>query len=327
MKHALVTGAGGFIGRKLVAHLAERGWSGRALFHQSMGDVPSGWEAIRGDVRDLETMRGAASGANVVFHLAAAGDETDDTAVVESVNIEGTRRVVEACLHEAVDKLVVFSTVKVMGESTRGCIDESTPPEPSTEYGRSKLAAERIALAVDGPGSIRVTVLRLPMVYSEDLRGNMARMIAAIDRWPFPPLPRLDNPRSIVHVRNVIEAALLAARPGAGDGRTYFVTDERAWTTRELYEQIANALGRRVPQWSVPRWTLIATGRLGDLARRVTGRRVLPGTDEIRRFVSAACYRSDRIAAELGYRPVVGLPETLPEIVARHRRNRAAPRR
>jgi UDP-glucose 4-epimerase len=327
MKRALVTGAGGFIGGKLVARLAERGCSGRALFHRSVGDVPSGWETIRGDVRNLETMRAAAAGADVVFHLAAAGEETEDAAVVGSVNLEGTRTVVEACLHEAIPKLVVFSTVKVMGESTRGCVDESASPEPSTEYGRSKLAAERIALAVDGPGSIRVTVLRLPMVYSEDIRGNMARMIAAIDRWPFPPLPKLENPRSIVHVRNVIEAALLAAQPGAGDGETYFVTDERAWTTRELYEQIASALGRTVPQWSIPRWTLIAAGRLGDLARRVTGRNVLPGTDEIRRFVSAACFRSDRIAAELGYRPVVSFPEALPEIVARYRESQAVHRR
>jgi nucleoside-diphosphate-sugar epimerase len=157
------------------------------------------------------------------------------------------------------------------------------------------------------------------MVYGVGNRGNLLRMIHAIDRGRFPPPPAIANRRSIVHVANVVQAAMLAAHSAVGDGESFIVTDAEPHGIRSMYERICLALGRTVPRWSVPEVALRAAGRAGDVIGRVRGRRFPVDSDAVAKLIGNAWYSSAKIERELGYRPEMELAGALPNIVEWYR--------
>ncbi len=195
MTTALVTGATGFIGQHLVQRLLQENYQVRALARPSplQRNWPANVDLIEGDIRDAAKMKEAAAGANLVFHLAgrthALSQWGEDDAAYRPVNVEGTRNVLEGALAGGAQALVFFSTVKVFGDETAECRDETAPPCPSTPYGRSKAEAEDLVKDYARTTGLRGISLRLPMVYGPNNKGNIQRMIWAIDHHLFPPFP------------------------------------------------------------------------------------------------------------------------------------------
>lgn len=331
MKRVLVTGASGFIGGHLVGGLISHGVRIDALVRQRPRRSKWGQEVtvIGGDIcnrNDLEQLKGD---YDVVFHLAgrahAMSEAVGDENIYNRINVDGTRCVLDIAEARRARSLVFFSSVKAMGEESTGCLDESTEPKPATPYGQSKLAAERLVLDCGKRTGMHVVCLRLPMVYGPGNKGNMVRMIEAIDRGRFPPVSNVRNRRSMVHVGNVVDAALLAATHPSANGQTYIVTDSRPYSTGELYIQICRALGKPVPRWSVPKSALKAAGCVGDGIGRLRGRRWLFDSDAFAKLTGDAWYSSSKISRELGYRPRAGFEEALPEMIAWYRETQGRP--
>lgn len=137
MRHVriYVTGASGFIGGHVVREL-------RGAGHE----VRDEWI----DLLDRERLRAAIRGCDAVFHLAALYSYDAPTAEHERVNVEGTRVVVELCHELRVRRLVHTSTCGTCGPVPgRPATEEDGPPahEPAVPYKRTKLEAERLALA------------------------------------------------------------------------------------------------------------------------------------------------------------------------------------
>jgi nucleoside-diphosphate-sugar epimerase len=318
---ALVTGAGGFIGQRLVERLRAGNCDVVALIHHEPGpfDSVEKVDEVLGDIRDVDTMKAAAQGCDTVFHLAgrvhALSDTDADDALYDSLNIEGTRNVLEAAIAQGVERFVFFSSVKVLGEGGPERIDEDCEGVPETAYGRSKLTAENLVLEYGKQGGMHVTCLRLPLVYGPGNKGNLFRMIAAIDRGLFPPLPAIGNRRSMVHVSNVVESAWAAATNPNANGRRYIVADAEAYSTDDLYRMICHGLGRKTPRWSIPTGVLQLLGRIGDLIGRARGRRFFFDSDALDKLIGSAWYSSDNISRELGYQPAIEFRESLPELI------------
>jgi nucleoside-diphosphate-sugar epimerase len=206
-----------------------------------------------------------------------------------------------------------------MGEGGSRCLDESYNGQPETPYGRSKLDAERTTLEVGRRTGLHVACLRLPLVYGPGNKGNLFRMIEAIDRGFFPPLPELGNRRSMVHVEDVARAAVLAAETPSANGQCYIVTDGRTYSTRELYMMICKGLGREIPAWHVPVWVLKALAVAGDAIGKVLGKRFMFDSDALEKLTGSAWYSSEKISRELGYKPVRRFEEALSEMIAWYR--------
>lgn len=320
----LVTGGTGFIGRHLVAALLQQGVAVKVLSRQPSDGGGRGCPTVVGDLADPATLDGICQDTDTIFHLAGhahALDEPDDESTTRStqITVEGTRALLAQARRAGVRAFIYVSSVKSMGEGGATCLDETAECLPVTAYGKARHEAEQLVL--DNGKDFSVTILRLPMVYGPGCKGNLPRMIRAVSRGRFPPLPETGNRRSMVDVRDVVQAALLAAGNPVAAGKTYIVTDSQAYSTRQIYEWICVALARPVPRWTVPLAWLHAAASVGDAIGKFTGRRFFLDTESLDKLIGSAWYSSEKISRELGYRPVYTLKDALPGMVAELRKN------
>lgn len=312
MKKVLVTGAAGFIGHNLCRVLLEKDVELHVL-----GRTHPGFDA-RFHVWDMEEEldSGALSGIDTVFHLAgkahALAETSQDAGKYFRINTEATKKLLEACKKQGVKTFVYFSSVKAAGDSA-GQMDETILTVSDTPYGQSKRASE--VLVVEGGYVPHPVVIRPSMVYGNTEKGNLPKMIQAIRTGRFPPLPEMNNRRSMVHVDDVVKAALLAATLSNAAGQTYIVTDGNAYSTRQMYEWICDAVHKPVPVWKLPMFVLNLLAKIGDIIGSVRGRRFLFDSDALEKLTGSAAYSSAKLEREMDFKAERNLRESLPGIV------------
>jgi len=316
LKTALVTGASGFIGKNLCCYLQQQGWHVRGTFRS--GELIDGVESVQFDLNHRYWPEGLTDGVDVIFHLAgkahAIASDWEDEEEYLPVNTASTRKLLLAAQKSSVPRFVYFSTVKVIGDShQKGSIDENDTTFPEGSYGVSKYMAEQLVL--NGGFVSEPVVIRPTMVYGDSVKGNLPNMIMAIANHRFPPIPEFANRRSMVHVDDIIRAALLVAEHPKAVGRAYIVSDGAAYSTQQIYQWICEALGRKPPRWVVPLSVLRLFAKLGDGMRMLAGRRILYDSDVLEKLSGSAWYCSDRISRELGFQPERNLHDALPEMI------------
>ena len=260
-------------------------------------------------------------GVTTVFHLAgkahAFAPDYRDEAAYFSVNVAATRRLLEAARDAGVKRFVYFSSVKASGFPVEGdtdmVVDEQHQHAPESSYGCSKRMAEKLVL--DGGFVPEPVVIRPSMVYGNTEKGNLPKMIRAIRNHRFPPLPDSGNRRSMVHVEDIVRAALLVAEHPDAIGKIYIVTDDERYSTWQIQSWIHEVLGQPLPQRHVPLSWLRFLACCGDLIGKLRGRRFLFDGEVLRRLIDSECYSSARIEQELGFQPRRNLRESLPEMV------------
>lgn len=332
-RKALVTGATGFIGRHAVRRLREEGWEIVAITRTpaKILELLPGEPvmAIQADLSVSDDLGAACKQVDTVFHLAGYAHAEDQESAQAArhhrqVTVDGTRALLSAAVSQGVRRFVFLSSVKAMGEGGNFCSDETMPAQPKTHYGRAKLEAEKLVLAAGRDSGMHVSVLRLPLVYGPGSKGNIPRMIAAVDQGRFPPLPDTQNKRSMVHVDDVVQALMLAEENPAANGQVFIVTDSRAYSTRALYEAICVGLGRAVPVWTVPAWALRVGAKVGDMLESLLRRRMPLTTNVLEKLFGSAWYSPDKIRRELGFVPRYAIQEALPGMIAEYRKTAAS---
>ncbi|MHB0877598.1 MAG: NAD-dependent epimerase/dehydratase family protein [Anaerolineae bacterium] len=313
MAACLVTGATGAIGPSLVRELCARGYRVRALVRTrpAPGLLPESVEVVTGGL-EASALAQAVEGVDVVFHLAALLHITNpDAATIaryQEVNVGGTEAVLRAAVARGVSRVVYFSTIAVYGSTDGRVVDESTPPDPDTPYASSKLAAERLVLAARrGDAQPLGSVLRLAAVYGPRLKGNYDRLVRALSRGRFIPVGDGRNRRTLVHVDDVIRAAVLAAEHQGAAGRAFNVTDGTFHTMDEITGAICYALDCRPPRLSLPEAPCrLAAGVVED-ASRLLGISAPVRRSTIEKYVEDVAVKGDLVQAILGFHPAVDL--------------------
>lgn len=312
----LITGATGFIGKRLGHALLEEGRSCRTLSRQ----VVLGNNIFNGDLSDKPSLSLACAGIERVFHCAGYAHafsslSGDDEAMHWRVNFEGTRNLVEAAGQAGVRCFVFLSSVKAMAEPSNGCAAEDFAGDPETAYGLSKLAAEKAVLAAGQRYGMHVVNLRLAMVYGAGGRGNLERMGRLVKRGWFPPLPETGNHRSLIHVDDVVSAMRLVADNDRASGKTYIVAGQEAPSGRALFNALRAAQGLPSCNWTVPVSLLRFAANLGDGLERWLRRRVPLDTEALDRLLGSAWYSPAYIERDLGWRAKVSLHDGLSEMM------------
>ena len=318
---ALVTGATGCLGTHLTRRLAASGFLVTALVRDRrraahLAAMP-GVELREGDINDPHLVDEAISGTDQVYHAAACVHAPPGTAESDffRVNVEGTRCLVEAAIRHRVSSFVFYSSVAVYPPGD-DVADEESPVDPPTHYGQSKLAAEKIVLEGGARSTVRMTVLRLPVVYGEGDRGNVAALIDAIRCRRYLIIGDGNNEKSMVAVGNVVDASLTVAEDVRSAGRIYIVADDRPYSQREIAQTIAELLGDSRKIHRLPLLPALALGMTADIAAGLLGRALPISLDRVRKLAQNTRFNSSRIVRELGIRPRIGLRHGLREEVA-----------
>ena len=248
MPVALVTGANGFIGRRLCTTLVARGWRVVAITR----DVVAGGDLAACEATTLAKM---CEGVDVVFHLAGRAHRADggrDEAMRDAYrrdNVAAALRMHEAARRAGATTFVYTSSIKVLADVSARPLSADDVPHPQDTYAESKLEAER-ALVAQG-NDLPVVIVRPPLVYGPGVRGNMTSLLDWIERGLPLPLGRALAERSLVALDNL---TALLARIGERRPRAcvLHVRDAEDLSVRGLVEALARALDRPVRLVPVP---------------------------------------------------------------------------
>lgn len=319
LKRAFVTGATGGIGSSLCERLSADGWRVVALARpgsqSSHIENLDGVTLVTSELFDEERLARLMDHCDAVFHLAAMVHTQKDVADAAfwRVNVDGTRAVLSAAKAAQVPAFVFFSTVAVYPDSDE-ILDESSPVAPATSYGASKLSAEQLVLEMRD--AIRVSILRLPVVYGPRDRGNVRRLIEAIAKHRFVVPGSGRNMKTMVAVDNVVDAAVLVASDSRAAGQVYIVTDARPYSLSEIVSVVSRGLGLKRTPRKVPLAVLKAAGWIADALSGVLGESLPVSSDQIRKLASNTTYSGERIRRELGFEARVGLEEGIALAIA-----------
>lgn len=307
-----VTGATGGLGRALLQHIpVER------VAVIARGEVPAGFAGtvVRADVASARWGDLIGPG-DVVFHLAAwVHRRTTTSAEVQrahEVNAAATARLAAAC-RQVGAKLVFASTVAVFGRDAAG-VSDASPVGPSSDYARSKLAAED-AIRGEGEKGLRFAILRFPLMYGPWGRGNMERMLRAIAGGAYWPVGDPTTRKSCLFFGDAAGALLLAASEPKVERGTHVVTPGSSCSLGEIHEAAYRSLGRTVPSFSIPYSVALFLGRGADLGLRALGRGPRLA-EQVRTLASPAWYDGSRFAALTGFRAAVSVEEGLRQTAA-----------
>ena len=281
----LVTGATGFVGRRVTAALLREGFHVCALVRAASRqrvDLPDGMAVADGDVRDARAVAEAARGCGAVIHLVGILRERGGQ-TYQAVHVDGTANVAAACREAGVRRLVHMSALG----AGRG-----TP----TAYFRTKEAAE----ACVRDAGLDFTILRPSVIHGPrgEFMIQMARMVARFG--PVPLVGRGDQTIQPVWVEDVARVFVEALRRNATVGRTYDVGGPDVLTLRQFYRTLAGVLlGRRKRLMPVPTFAVRAGAWLA--AHLTPDPPVTP--DEVRMLLAARPCDTRPMAEAFGIEP------------------------
>jgi len=309
---ALVTGASGFIGSHLAETLARRGWEVRTLVRPTSSlrwlGTP-GLELVRGDLGDESSLRQAATGCDVVFHLAAV-IHASSWEKHRAVNVLGTQRLLAACLEAAprLQRFVFISSIAASGPSLRGRPKkEEDPCRPISAYGQSKLEAE--AAVRRYAAHFPTVIIRPPNVVGAREKEVRA-LLAALRNRLKPLLGKKEAQTSFLMVEDLVEAILLCADKKEAVGGTYNVTDGRPHSWREPVDILCRLLRRRC--LPLPYGLLYASAGAAEVLFKLLGQRPPLRRSALRSIRDNYwIFDSSKIERELGFRPRLTLEEGL----------------
>ena len=255
MTTTLITGGAGYFGELLVAAAQQRGDTVRVLDLHAV-DI-AGVESVVADVRDLDAVRAACAGVDVVLHNVAQVPLAKDKELFWSVNVGGTANVLVAARDAGVRKVVSTSSSAIFGIPERNPVTEETPPRPLEAYGRAKVEAEVLCRDAAANG-LDVSVVRPRTILGHGRLGIMAILFELVaEGAPVFTMGRGDNRYQLVHADDLADAVLRAGdRPGPA---TYNIGATEFGTMRETLQALVDHAGTGSRVRSLP----VAPARLG----------------------------------------------------------------
>lgn len=251
MKKILITGECSYIGTS---------------FEKWVSKWPNDYAVDSIDMRDSEWKEKSFEGYDVVFHVAAIVHvKENDIDKYFEVNRDLALEVAKKAKQEGVKQFTFLSTMGVYGTET-GYIKEDTVPKPKTPYAKSKYEAEKLLFEMSDDG-FKVAVLRPPIVYGEDCRGNYPRLAGMALRLPF--FPATKNERSMIYIDNLSEFIRLIIENCVGG--LFFPQNKDYVNTTELVRLIAKAHVKEMKVTNVFNFGISIGLKLSETFRKVFG--------------------------------------------------------
>lgn len=255
----LITGATGFVG----------GAVQRQLMNDSKIDVSV---AVRSNSTSLPVESFYVSGLtsdtdwsaalqdkDLVIHCAArahimSDDASDPLSEYRRVNVDGTLNLARQAAKEGLKRFVFISSIKVNGEQTQPGqpFTSDDQPAPEDAYGQSKLEAEQGLQQIASEAGMELVIIRPPLVYGPEAKGNFSTMIKLVDKGLPLPLGAIHNKRSLIALDNLVDLVITCIDHPAAANQVFLAGDGQDLSTTELLRGVGNAMGKPARLIPVP---------------------------------------------------------------------------
>lgn len=306
----VITGASGFVGQAACAHLESLG---HEVIRWVGPKTPADPSSFQIDIADASTFPAIAQIGQVdaVVHCAGIAHRFGRVSSedFDLVNVRGVENTVLFAERIGARKFVLLSSVLVYGTPQNDApVNEDSARDPDDTYGFSKLKGEHAAIEMCKAASIGLTILRPAPIVGEGSRGNVSRLIKAIDRGRFFWVGDGRNRRSFAYVSDVARA-IGECLDQEGNELSVFNVAGGSVTVAELVRSIETCLGRRNSKAGVPTWLAkSAHYGLGIFSS-------IPPVHNYRRtlatWLADAVYSGDRIREVLGFVPEVSIEDAI----------------
>jgi dihydroflavonol-4-reductase len=311
----LITGATGFIGSRFAEICKERGFNVVAL-GQENNDVERERKAnlrrvgVAVENLDLgsDTVLGMQlSGVDVVFHLAAAQHEMNrPDAYFWAINVEGTRRILEASIAAGVRRFVYGSTIGVYGIPKVDVIDETTALDPDNIYGVTKRAAEQLVLEYGS--RLPVSVVRISETYGPGDR-RLLKLFRSIKARKFLLIGSCKNIHQPIYVDDLARVLLVAADSPAAVGEVFVAPGPDKLTTEQMCREVAVALDTTLPRLRVPMLPMLLASIVLERTLRPLGIQPPLHTRRLDFFRKSLAFSDGKLHSMLGFKQAMTFAE------------------
>jgi nucleoside-diphosphate-sugar epimerase len=313
----LVTGANGFTGSAVVAHLVSQGFRVRAMVRtesavtqvEELGATP-----VLANLTNFDSIHKAVHGTSGVFHIAAAFREAGaPDSLYKKINAEGTRNIFSACIASGVPRIVHCSTNGVTSSCKNPPIDESAPYSPSDIYQETKMEGEKIALQYFQSKKVTGVVLRPAMIYGPgDTR--LLKLFKMVAERTFFYVGRGNAHVHFIDVRDLARAFLLGMERTDLNARVYLIAGQRAMTLRQAVEEIANHFGVPPPWLHLPVKPMQWLGSTCEAVCKPLGLTPPIFRRRVDFFTKERWFDTSRATLELGFEPTKSTQEEIHEL-------------
>lgn len=270
-----ITGADGFVGRHTVGAVRAAGHEVLPLVRHLRTGSDAAAQAV-GDIGPDTDWAPVLEGCHAVIHLAAAvhdsePEDADRAICIQRVNVDAAARLAREAACCGMRRVVLVSSIKVMGETSSRPFVESDSSRPVGAYATSKRDAELALWETTSATNLEGVVLRPPLVYGPGVGANFRALLGLCDTsWPLP-LAGARALRSLLYVGNLADALVVTAtRPDAADD-TFFVTDDNDVSVAFLVARLRQVFSRPSRLFAAPprvlRWAARLAGREDAIAR------------------------------------------------------------
>ncbi len=274
----MLTGSNGFIGSFLADFLTAKKFN---LIH-TYRSIPDHLKTLPGRHEigniDADTQwHTALQGVDAVVHLAARvhimqENNRQPLKAFREVNTLGTLNLARQAVEAGVRRFIYLSTIKVNGEQTvnKAFFADDTP-SPQDPYAISKFETEQQLLALSQQTGLEVVIIRPPLVYGPNVKGNFLRLMQLVNKGLPLPLGGIKNNRSLVSVTNLCSLITHCLVQQHAAGEVFLVSDGHDLSTSELFEKIAAAMHRPSRLFHLPEkglyWLTRWSGRSAEYER------------------------------------------------------------
>ena len=323
----LVTGASGFLGRRLVVKLTERRYRVRALLRKPPGAggwFPAGVEVACGDVGDVASLRPAFRDIDIVVHAAADTGGSEEGA--RRSTILGTRNVVALCGEFRVEKLIYISTLNVYGTGDlreNSAVDEEAPLERNPEnrgfYTWGKLAAEKLVLDAMEKNRFPIVCLRPGTILGPGGEVFTPMMGLSAGRALFLVIGRRGFVLPLVYIDNLVDAIIAAIADEKAVGRVFNVVDPDTVDKKEYVERLLKKLHPKAAFVFIPYGVFHLAVFVLENLMKFAGKKPFLTRYRLISSQRNIIYDSSRIRRELDWNPPFTMDDAFAAIIAHSR--------
>lgn len=313
----LVTGATGFVGSHIAERLIKEGEEVIALVRKTsnVGFLSGiGVKFVYGDINDLESVKKAMQGIDIVYHSAALADEWISPKEARRVNVDGTRNLLDAAREAKVKRFVFISSLAVLGmRDHHGTPADAPYHKTGDSYIDTKIDSEQLAMDYYNKYGLPVTVVRPGFVFGPRDNKLIPRLTERLKKRQFMFVGSGKNKINAVYVENLADAIISAARSEKAVGQKYNVTNDSGMTLEGLVHSIVDIWKLDTPRKHIPKFMAYLVCHILTALARLAKAKEPPYITKTR--IKFLCLNLDfdikKTKDDLGYNPRISIEDGL----------------